>query len=99
MTATAASSIRWSSPSPAQTLPDEIVVMGGHLDSISNVKRPGNPQNASARSPGADDDASGIAVMTEALRVAWAMAETQRTVKFMAYAAEEVASTARKAIA
>ena len=41
--------------------PDEIVVIGGHLDSIIR----GDNNNA----PGADDDASGIAVVSETLRV------------------------------
>ena len=80
-----------------QTLPDEIVVLGGHLDSISSAAS-SNPQNGSA--PGADDDASGIAVLTETLRIAlgngW---KPQRTVKFMAYAAEEVGLNGSKAIA
>ncbi|MDA9504563.1 hypothetical protein XI09_07410 [Bradyrhizobium sp. CCBAU 11386] len=68
------------------SLPDEIVVIGAHIDSINK-----NKENPKENAPGADDDASGVAVVTEALRV---LMETgfkpQRTIKFMAYSAEEV---------
>jgi leucyl aminopeptidase len=67
---------------PGTTLPDEVVVIGGHLDSIS----PGG-----GNAPGADDDASGIATLSEVLRVLMATDfRPHRTIKFMAYAAEEV---------
>ncbi|MBB1088433.1 M20/M25/M40 family metallo-hydrolase [Lysobacter sp. SG-8] len=76
-------------------LADEIVVVGGHLDSISNSGS-GNAMNA----PGADDDASGIASVTEVIRVALASGwKPKRTVKFMAYAAEEVGLRGSNAIA
>jgi bacterial leucyl aminopeptidase len=80
----------WKQPSVALTLPgssepDEVVVLGGHLDSISGW---GNPE---ARAPGADDNASGIAVLTEAIRIlADSGFKPRRTVEFMGYAAEEV---------
>lgn len=65
--------------------PDEIVVLGGHLD--STVGSTG--QNTSA--PGADDDASGIATLQEILRVYLANdVQPKRTVKIYGYAAEEV---------
>lgn len=77
------------------TAPDEIVVVGGHLDSIS---RSGTGDAMDA--PGADDDASGIATITEAARIVldghW---RPRRTVKFMAYAAEEVGLVGSNAIA
>jgi bacterial leucyl aminopeptidase len=67
------------------SLPAEIVVVGGHLDSIVGGGLSG------ARSPGADDDASGVATLTEVLRAAMATGyRPARTVKFMAYAAEEI---------
>ena len=44
------------------TLPDEIVVIGGHQDSI-------NGGGATLPAPGADDNASGIACLTETIRV------------------------------
>jgi leucyl aminopeptidase len=76
-------------------LPNEIVVLGGHLDSISNVGS-GDSMNA----PGADDDASGIATLTEIIRIALANGwKPKRTVKFMGYAAEEVGLRGSYAIA
>lgn len=73
---------------------DEIVVIGGHLDSINQS----NPLNG--RSPGADDNASGIAVLTEALRVITQHNfKPKRTIKIMAFAAEEVGLRGSKEIA
>jgi len=75
--------------------PDEVVVLGGHQDSINRV---GGGQTGSA--PGADDDASGIASLTETIRVMVAKNfRPQRTVKFMAYAAEEIGLVGSQAIA
>jgi leucyl aminopeptidase len=80
----------WPQPSvvltiPGSETPEEIVVLGGHLDSINGYG------DDSLRAPGADDNASGIAVLTEAARV---LAESgyrpKRTIQFMGYAAEEV---------
>ncbi len=72
---------------PGTTLADEVVILGGHQDSISS----GCSFNANCTAPGADDDASGIATLSEVLRVALAAGfAPQRTVKFIAYAAEEV---------
>jgi bacterial leucyl aminopeptidase len=69
---------------PGTTRPDEVVIIGGHLDSIA-------PGASSSNAPGADDDASGIATLTEVARVLLASdARPARTIKFMAYAAEEV---------
>jgi leucyl aminopeptidase len=68
---------------PGTTLPSEIVVLGAHQDSING--------GAAGRAPGADDDASGVASLSEVIRVALANDyRPLRTVKFMAYAAEEV---------
>lgn len=65
---------------------NEIVVIGGHADSIS-----GYWGGASKKAPGADDNASGIATMTEIIRVAMKHSyKPFKTVQFMAYAAEEV---------
>ncbi len=67
-------------------LPNEYIVIGGHGDSILNYSR--NPQ---MKAPGADDNASGIATLTEVLRVlALGNFTPDRSVQFMAYAAEEV---------
>ncbi len=77
---------------PGTTRADEVVVLGGHLDSI-NLR--GN-----ADAPGADDDASGIATLTEVVRVLLAKDyHPARTIKVMAYAAEEVGLRGSLAIA
>ncbi len=77
-------------------LPDEIVVLGAHLDSINGSAGGSTTQ----RAPGADDDASGIATLTEVLRIAMANGwKPKRTVKFMGYAAEEVGLRGSNAIA
>ncbi|RQQ58037.1 M28 family metallopeptidase [Burkholderia stagnalis] len=70
------------------------VVLGGHLD--STVGR----TTENTRAPGADDDASGIASLTEALRVLLANNyKPKRTIKFIGYAAEEAGLLGSKAIA
>ena len=67
------------------TLPNEVVVLGAHQDSIAGSNC------STSRAPGADDDGSGIASITEVLRAAMALGyHPQRTVKFMGYAAEEI---------
>ncbi|MGH8077649.1 MAG: M20/M25/M40 family metallo-hydrolase, partial [Lysobacter sp.] len=77
-------------------LPNEIVVLGAHLDSINGSAGGSTEQTA----PGADDDASGIASLTEVIRVALASGwKPKRTVKFMGYAAEEVGLRGSNAIA
>jgi bacterial leucyl aminopeptidase len=90
----------WPQPSIILTiegseLPNEIVVIGGHADSIS-----GQFGGASARAPGADDNASGVATFTEVLRVLMSTNfKPKRTIQFMAYAAEEVGLLGSKEIA
>lgn len=77
-------------------LANEVVVLGAHLDSINASNR--NDPNQLA--PGADDDASGIATLTETLRIALSEGwRPRRTVKFMGYAAEEVGLRGSNAIA
>lgn len=64
----------------------EVVVLGGHQDSINTAGT-----SETTKAPGADDDASGIASLTEAIRVMLAANyQPRRTIKFIAYAAEEV---------
>ncbi|WP_028102851.1 M20/M25/M40 family metallo-hydrolase [Pseudoduganella violaceinigra] len=78
-----------------QSKPDEIIVIGGHLDSIH---RGSTDENAVA--PGADDDASGIATMTEVIRVMTRNGyKPNRTIKFIGYSAEEVGLRGSKDIA
>ena len=81
----------WKQPSviltiPGSESPQEVVVLGGHLDSIA-----GYWGGSSARAPGADDNASGIAVLTEAVRILGENGfRPKRTIQVMGYAAEEV---------
>lgn len=64
----------------------QVIVLGAHLDSISVTS-----QRADAAAPGADDDASGVASLTEVLRVIAANNyRPRRTIKLIGYAAEEV---------
>lgn len=64
--------------------PSEIIVLGGHLDSVNWSM--GGINTA----PGADDNASGSAALLEALRVILMQGQPERTIEFMWYAAEEV---------
>ena len=65
------------------TKPNEIVVLGGHLDSINASWFEGD------EAPGADDNASGSANLVEALRIFSKQTQPQRTVEFFWYAGEE----------
>lgn len=90
-TVTAFNHSAWQQNSVILTLegsekPDEIIIIGGHLDSIS-----GTSTGETTIAPGADDNASGIATLTEVLTVFLATGEQpKRTIKFIGYAAEEV---------
>ncbi len=87
----------WKQPSVVLTIPgtdrvNEVVVLGGHLDSIALGR-------SAANAPGADDDASGIATLTEVVRVLLAKDyHPSRTIKVMAYAAEEIGLRGSEAI-
>ncbi|MDO8803146.1 MAG: M20/M25/M40 family metallo-hydrolase [Elusimicrobiota bacterium] len=63
--------------------PEKVIVMGGHLDSVA-----GGGDNPA---PGADDNASGVSVTHEVIRT---LVESgyrpAKTIKFIAFAAEEV---------
>lgn len=66
--------------------PEQIVVLGGHLDSIRS-----GGTGPTTFAPGADDNASGIASLSEAVRVLMSAGHVpERTIKLMGYAAEEV---------
>jgi len=66
--------------------PDEHIVLGAHLDSILMSR-----MSDTALAPGADDDASGAASLTEALRAMLAQDyRPKHSIHFIAYAAEEV---------
>lgn len=73
---------------------DEIVILGGHADSIAGFF------GGNSRAPGADDNASGIATITEVIRILMANNyKPKRTIQFMGYAAEEVGLLGSKEIA
>ncbi|KXN68648.1 Zn-dependent exopeptidase [Conidiobolus coronatus NRRL 28638] len=89
----------WNQPSiivriTGSKYPEEIVVLGAHLDSINRY----NP--TTGRSPGADDDGSGSTLLFEVLE---SLVESnfvpQRTIEFQFYAAEEVGLKGSRAIA
>ncbi len=83
---------KWKQPSvivtvTGKTKPNEIVVLGGHEDSVNQgVFGP----SATGAAPGADDNATGVATVMEAFRV---LIDTNfspdRTIKFMTYSGEE----------
>lgn len=89
----------WPQPSLMATikgLTDEMIVIGGHADSIVGWVS----DKIKARAPGADDNASGIATMTEVLRViAQSDYKPEKTIVFISYAAEEVGLLGSKAVA
>ncbi|PHV12092.1 aminopeptidase [Chitinimonas sp. BJB300] len=75
---------------------NEVVVLGGHLDTVTDTSN----IDEDARAPGADDNASGIASLTEVARVLLTTNyKPRRTIKFMAYAAEEAGLLGSKDIA
>lgn len=78
------------------TLPgasDKIIVIGGHIDTI-NMKE----TSLDARAPGANDDASGIAVTLELARLASTLA-WNCTLKFVAFSGEEQGLLGSRALA
>lgn len=92
----------WPQPSIVMTIegsdyPNEILIIGGHADSIAGGMFGGG---ARARAPGGDDNASGMATITETIRIAMAAGfKPKRTVQFMGYAAEEAGLLGSKDIA
>ncbi|WP_141733079.1 M20/M25/M40 family metallo-hydrolase [Oligoflexus tunisiensis] len=75
------------------TKPEETLIIGAHLDSIVS-------RGSAADAPGADDDASGVAALTEVLRIIEAGQLTfDRSIELHAYAAEEAGLVGSKEIA
>lgn len=62
------------------SLPDEVVLLGGHFDSVSEL--------AETLAPGADDNGSGIAAIVESARN-MADVSFERTVQFVCFSGEE----------
>ncbi|MBI4386333.1 MAG: M20/M25/M40 family metallo-hydrolase [Elusimicrobia bacterium] len=76
-----------------QKNPNEIVVVGSHIDSI-------NQRDPYARSPGADDDASGTAINLELFRLLMERGvQLDRTLEIHGYAAEEAGLVGSQEIA
>ncbi|MFP5519152.1 MAG: M20/M25/M40 family metallo-hydrolase [Bdellovibrionia bacterium] len=69
---------------PGKSRANEIIVLGGHLDSI-NQSWGGNKDIA----PGADDNASGSANLIEIMRILIAQEQKERTIEIFWYAGEE----------
>lgn len=70
-------------------LADQVLVIGAHLDSV-NWKDRGGVTHTNSIAPGADDDASGVAGLSEILRAIVASGfHPQRSVRLMAYSGEE----------
>ena len=76
--------------------PEEIIIIGGHGDSLAfNVTT-----HKLDLAPGADDNASGIAVITEIIRVLMSHNyRPKRTLMFMSYSAEEIGLIGSREIA
>lgn len=69
------------------TRPDEIVVLGSHIDSINHSSMSGSQ----ARAPGSDDNASGTATNLEIFKILMAQnIRPERTVEIHGYAGEEL---------
>jgi leucyl aminopeptidase len=65
---------------------NESIILGGHADSINS-----DDPHGGLAAPGADDNAAGIAVLTDIIRVmVQKNFRPKHTIQFMAYAAEEV---------
>lgn len=62
--------------------PNEVVILGGHLDTL-------NGPIAKAKAPGADDNASGAANIFETLRIVSIQEQPSRSLEFFWYAGEE----------
>ena len=66
---------------------DDLVILGAHLDSINNDAE----NNIISIAPGADDNASGLSILTEVLYVIAASGyRPKKTIQLMGFAAEEV---------
>lgn len=65
---------------------DQMIILGGHGDSINT-----DNEGVDSHAPGADDNAAGIAVLSDIVRVMVNQNyQPRHTIQFIAYAAEEV---------
>lgn len=73
---------------PGEKYPDSLTIMGGHHDCILSSGEPESPLNVA---PGADDNASGVAVTLEVARVLKQSGfKPKTTIVFATFAAEEL---------
>jgi hypothetical protein len=70
---------------PGTANPEEVIVLGGHYDSFTRTIPGCSPDTLA---PGADDDASGTAIVLEAARI-FSGIDTEKTLIFVAFGAEE----------
>lgn len=67
-------------------LKDQVIILGGHGDSINT-----DDEGIHSHAPGADDNAAGIAVLSDIIRLVVSQNyQPRHTIQFIAYAAEEV---------
>jgi leucyl aminopeptidase len=72
---------------PGMSQIDDIIILGAHLDSVNSFDTPEIPMKA----PGADDNGSGLAVLTETLRVIVKEGyRPKKSIKIMGFANEEI---------
>ncbi|MFN8945590.1 MAG: M20/M25/M40 family metallo-hydrolase, partial [Pseudobdellovibrionaceae bacterium] len=69
---------------PGRTRPEEIIALGGHMDSINQ-----DSWSSNMIAPGADDNASGSSNLIEALQIVSQGDQAERTIEFFWYAGEE----------
>ncbi len=69
-------------------VPSEMVILGAHLDSV-NDNDCSSPPPPFCPAPGADDNASGVAVLVEAFRLLSHSLPAKRTIEIHFYASEE----------
>ena len=80
---------------PGNSQNDGIVILGAHIDSINNIEL-SNDMIA----PGADDDASGVAVLTEVLRaIVRTKYKPEKTIHLIGFAVEEIGLVGSREIA
>jgi hypothetical protein len=76
-------------PGTSGDLDRDLLVIGAHYDHLGDGDPGCLPANGGRVHPGADDNASGVAVLLELARALWKADRPARTVVFVAFAGEE----------
>ncbi len=76
-------------PGAGGNLDKDLLVIGAHYDHLGSGDTGSLPANRGLIHPGADDNASGVAVLLELARTLWKEDRPARTVVFVAFAGEE----------